>query len=82
MVKFVVKSKAYTTTKVLLFIANYRRELRMEADIRRKKKIEKMTKFIEKIKKIWSRSSTNKNPRRNENTSKYGTKRSEKRAIK
>ena len=52
MVKFVVKSKAYTTTKVLLFIANYRRELRMEADIRRKKKIEKMTKFIEKIKKI------------------------------
>ena len=27
--KFVVNNKAYTTTKVLLFIANYKRELRM-----------------------------------------------------
>lgn len=60
---------------------NYRRELRIEADIRRKEKVKKMTEFIKRTKKIWSRSGTNKNPRRNENTSKYGTKGSEIRAI-
>ena len=35
-----------------LFIANYDRELRMEADIRKKKKVEKTMKFVEKIKKV------------------------------
>ena len=35
-----------------LFIANYRRELRMEVDIRRKEKIEKTMEFVEKIKKV------------------------------
>ena len=77
-----VKSKDYAATKILLFMQNYRRELRIEADIRRKEKVEKMTEFIERTKKIWSRSGTNKNLRRNENTSKYGTKGSEIRAIK
>ena len=52
MVKFVVKSKDYAATKVLLFMQNYRRELRIEADIRRKEKVEKMTEFIERTKKI------------------------------
>jgi len=33
-------------------MANYGRELRMGADIRRKEKVEKVTKFTEKIKKI------------------------------
>ena len=36
--EFVVNNKAYSVTKVSLFIANYRKELRMRADIRRKKK--------------------------------------------
>jgi len=52
MVKFVVKSKAYAVTKVLSFMKNYRRELRIEADIRRKEKVEKMTELIERTKKI------------------------------
>jgi len=33
--KFVVNNKTYSATKVSLFMANYRRELRMGADIRR-----------------------------------------------
>ena len=52
MVKFVVKSKAYAATKVLSFMENYRRELKIEADIRKKGKVEKITEFIEKTKKI------------------------------
>ena len=31
---------------------NYRRELRIEADIRRKEKVKKMTEFIKRTKKI------------------------------
>ena len=38
--------------KVFLFIANYERELRMGVDIRRKKKVEKAMKFVERIKKV------------------------------
>jgi len=49
--EFVVNNKAYSVTKVSLFIANYRKELRMRADIRRKK-VEKAMKFAEGIKKI------------------------------
>ena len=33
-------------------MANYERELRIEADIRKKKKVEKATEFIERIKKV------------------------------
>jgi len=39
-------------TKVSSFIVNYSRELRMGTDVRRKRKIEKVTKFAEKIKKV------------------------------
>jgi len=48
----VVNNKVYTATKVSSFIANYRRELRMRADIRRKGKVEKAIEFAKKIKKI------------------------------
>ena len=34
-VEFAVNNKVNTATKVLPFIANYRRELRMEGDIRK-----------------------------------------------
>ena len=34
------------------FIANYRRKLRMGIDIRRKRKIEKVMEFVERIKKV------------------------------
>ena len=39
-------------TKVFLFIVNYVRELRMENNIRRKRKVEKAMKFAERMKKI------------------------------
>jgi len=47
-VEFAVNNKIHTTTKVLPFIANYGRELKMGADIRRKEKVEKMKKVQEK----------------------------------
>ena len=39
-------------TKISLFIVNYERELRMETDIRRKRKVEKAIEFVERMKKI------------------------------
>ena len=50
--EFAVNNKTHSATKVSLFIANYSKELRMGADIRRKKKVEKVTEFAEKIKKV------------------------------
>jgi len=38
MADFVVNNKTYSTTKISLFMINYNREIRMEADIRRQKK--------------------------------------------
>ena len=51
-VEFVVNNKIHTATKVLPFMANYGRKLRMGADIRRKGKVEKATEFAERIKKV------------------------------
>ena len=50
--EFAANNKIYTAIKVSLFIANYRKKLRMETDIRKKEKIKKMTEFTEKMKKI------------------------------
>ena len=36
----------------MLFITNYKRELQMGGDIRKKGKMEKATEFIERIKKV------------------------------
>jgi len=47
-----VNNKAHTATKVSLFIANYGRELRMGEDIRKKEKVESVTEFVEKMKKV------------------------------
>ena len=52
MIKFAVNNKIHSVTKVSLFIANYRRELRMRVEIRRKGKIEKTMKFVERIRKV------------------------------
>jgi len=51
-VEFVVNNKVHTATKVSLFMANYGRELRMGGDIRKREKVEKATKFVERIKKV------------------------------
>jgi len=37
---------------VSLFIANYRRELRIEVDIRKKEKVEKVIEFAKRIRKV------------------------------
>ena len=50
--EFVINNKAHSTTKVSLFMANYRRELRMGINIRRKGKMEKVTEFTENMKKV------------------------------
>ena len=47
-----MNNKVHTATKVSHFIANYGRELRIEVNIRRKGKVEKMTKFVERMKKV------------------------------
>jgi len=50
--EFAVNNKTHTATKVSSFMANYGRELRMRGDIRKKEKVESVTKFVEKIKKV------------------------------
>jgi len=50
--EFMVNNKVHLETKVLPFIANYRRELRVGTNIRRKEKVEKVTEFVERIKKV------------------------------
>ena len=47
-----MNNKVHTTTKVSSFIANYGRELRMGGDIRKKGKVEKVTEFVERMKKV------------------------------
>ena len=50
--EFVVNNKIHIATKVSPFIANYRRDLRMGGDIRKKRKIESAMEFVERMKKI------------------------------
>jgi len=50
--EFVINNKTNSTTKVFPFIVNYGRELRMRVDLRRKGKIEKMTEFAERMRKV------------------------------
>ena len=50
--EFTVNNKTHTATKVSPFMANYRRELRMGGDIRKKEKVESVTEFVEKMKKV------------------------------
>ena len=50
--EFVVNNKIHIATKVSPFIANYRRELRMGGDIRKKGKVEIATEFVKRMKKV------------------------------
>jgi len=50
--KFTINNKTHSTTKVSPFIVNYRRKLRMKVDLRRKEKMEKVTEFAERIRKV------------------------------
>jgi len=51
-VEFAVNNEIHIATKVLLFVENYGRELRMGMDIRRKGKVEKVTEFVERMRKV------------------------------
>jgi len=49
--EFAVNNKVHLATKISLFMVNYRREMRMEVDLRRKK-MDKATEFAERIRKV------------------------------
>jgi len=50
--EFMVNNKVHMATKVSPFMANYGRELRMGGDIRKKGKVESVTEFVERMKKV------------------------------
>jgi len=50
--EFVVNNKTYSATKLSSFMANYGRELRMGADIRKKEKVEMVMEFAKRMKKV------------------------------
>jgi len=52
MVEFAINNKVHMATKILPFMANYRKELRMGGDIRKKGKVESAIKFAERMKKV------------------------------
>jgi len=51
-VDIAVNNKVHSATKVLSFIANYGRELRIGADIRRKVKVKKAIEFVERMRRV------------------------------
>ena len=53
MAEFAVNNKVHTATKVLSFMANYGRELRIGGNIRKREKVEKATEFVERMKKVY-----------------------------
>ena len=54
--EFTVNNKVHLAMKVSLFMVNYRRELRMGVDIRKKGKMKKTMEFSERIKKVQEKS--------------------------
>jgi len=51
--EFAVNNKVHMATKVLPFMANYGRKLRMNSDIRKRGKVEKATEFVERMKRVY-----------------------------
>ena len=50
-----MNNKAHTATKVSPFMANYKRELRIRGDIRKRGKVERVTEFVERMKKVYEK---------------------------
>ena len=48
-----MNNKVHTATKVLPFMANYGRELRIGGGIRKKEKVESAMEFVERMKKVY-----------------------------
>jgi len=53
MAEFAINNKVHMATKISPFMANYRKELRMGRDIRKKGKVESTTEFAERMKKVY-----------------------------
>ena len=56
--EFVINNKVHMVIKVSPFMVNYGKELRIGGDIRKKGKIESVTEFIERIKKVHEEAET------------------------
>jgi len=56
--EFAINNKVHMATKVSPFMANYGKELRMGGDIRRKGKVESVTEFVERMKKVQGEAET------------------------
>jgi len=50
--EFAINNKVHTATKVSPFMTNYRKEMRMGGDIRKKGKVENAMEFVERMKKV------------------------------
>ena len=50
--EFAINNKTYLTTKISPFMANYKREMRMGVDLRKKGKMEKAMEFAERMRKV------------------------------
>jgi len=50
--EFTINNKVHSATKILLFMVNYGRELKIGIDIRRKEKMKKVMEFAERMKKM------------------------------
>jgi len=50
--EFVINNKVHTATKVLPFMANYGKEMRMGGDIRKKGKVKSAMEFVKRMKKV------------------------------
>ena len=50
--EFAVNNKVHIATKVLPFMANYGKEIRIGGDIRKKGKVESVMEFVERMKKV------------------------------
>ena len=50
--EFAVNNKVHSTTKVSPFMAIYGRKLRIGGDTRKRGKVEKATKFVERMRKV------------------------------
>jgi len=51
--EFVMNNKVHMATKVLSFITNYGRELRMGGNIEKRGKVKKVMEFVERMKKVY-----------------------------
>jgi len=50
--EFAVNNKVHLTTKISLFVANYKREMKIGVYLKRKEKVKRAMEFVERIRKV------------------------------